>query len=143
MLTNEPKMDLKEMKTQPNKSPLMLLANTLGWPLAFVLRKQLGLVNWLETKGWSKGLAKLIVKVFDVLVLTILLFIIFPGWMGFVALFVLAAIVLGVDFDIELPKNEAEQWRDGIDGYGLYDNQFDMRIDGGHANDDNNPNKHY
>lgn len=126
------------MKPQPNKSPLLQLANTLGKPLAWVLRKQLGLVNWLVTKGWSKGVAKLIIKAINILIFTILFFVIFPGWQALVALFVIFVVIAGIK--IELPTS-AEEWRDGIDGWGLYDNHFDMRIDGGSSNNENDPSR--
>lgn len=120
------------MTTQPNNK-LLMLANTLGTPLAWVLRKQLGIVSWLVSKGWSRGVAKLTVKALNIFIFTVLLFIIFPGWMGLLALFVIVITVTGIEID---PPKGLE-WRDGIDGWGLYDN--DIRIDGGSSNNDNTP----
>lgn len=124
------------MTTQPNNKLLYALANTLGKPLAFVLRKQLGIVSWLVSKGWSKGVAKLMLKLLNIFILTTLLFIIFPGWMGLVALFVIAATVIGID--IEPPTQP--KWRSGTDGFGLY-NELGMRVDGGSIEDETTHNK--
>lgn len=128
------------MTTQPNNKLLYALANTLGKPLAWVLRKQLSIVSWLVSKGWSRGVAKLMVKALNIFILTLILLIMLPGWMALVGLFGAICLIAGIKID---SPTKNEEWREGIDGYGLYDNHFDMRIDGGHANDDNNPNKHF
>lgn len=119
------------MTTQPNNKLLYALANTLGKPLAFVLRKQLGIVSWLVSKGWSRELSKLILKVFNVLILTAILFILFPSWMSLVGLF--GAIFLYNGIEIDPPKQP--QLRGGTDGFGYY-NDSGLRVDGGSIEDE-------
>lgn len=128
------------MQTQTNNK-LMALANTLGKPIAFVLRKQLGIVNWLVAKGWSKGLAKLMLKILNIFILTVALFIFFPTWTVLIAMVGGLVIISGVDSDVLLTVQDRpiQEWRDGMDGYGLYDNLLGIRIDGGSSNNENDP----
>lgn len=111
------------MKTQTNNK-LMALADTLGKPIAWVLRKQLRIVNWLVAKGWSKGLAKLMLKILNAFILTVALFIFFPTWMALIAMIGALVIISG----IELDPPKLPELRMGPYGYGLY-NEVGTRID--------------
>lgn len=118
------------MKTQTD-SKLMTLASTLGKPIAWVLRKQLGIVNWLVAKGWSKGLAKLMLKILNVFILVLALFILFPTWMALIAGFIALIGISG----IEIEPLKQPHYRGGTDGFGLYDDSG-FRVDGGSIDDE-------
>lgn len=125
------------MKTPILHTLLRGLDYCLGQPLAWVLRQQNRLADGLVAKGLPCRLVTLALLVLNLFVLTSLLFAIIPMWMLFIVLILATTVYSGVDIDFTPPQKE--EWRMGIDGYGLYDNQLDLRIDGGNANDDNNP----
>lgn len=126
------------MKTQTDTT-LYNLGKTLGRPLAWVLRKQQPLVHWLAGKGLSALWARRFLTLINLAIVVFVLFWLVPKWIMLLVAFLAVLAFTGVDIDI--PETKESEWRMGIDGYGLYDNQFDLRIDGGSANDDNNPNR--
>lgn len=120
------------MKTNTNRKAPQSVRGRLRQSVGWILRKE---CQFLIRKGLSASFAKKLTVVINLFILISLLFILFPMWMGLVTLIIGALLLAGVDIDVSPPPQE--EWRMGWNGYGLYDNQFDMRIDGGDMNDDN------
>lgn len=122
------------MKTQTNNNKLLyVLGKCLGQPLAWVLRKQKRLVNWLVAKGLPAGLAKLLFMVANLFILVAILLAILPSWIVVGVTILTAIVYLGVDIDIEAPKTP--ELRNGWDGFGYY-NEHDFRLDGSADDED-------
>lgn len=123
------------MKTPLIHKLLHALGYGLGQPLAWVLRKQHRLADRLVAKGLPHRLVKLALLTLNLFVLTTLLFAMIPMWMVFIVLIITAIACSGVDIDFA-PPYQHQEWRSGWDGYGLYNNDFDVRIDGGSIEDE-------
>lgn len=115
------------MKTPNNTSALQAIAKCLGKPLAWVLRKQIRLIEWLASKGLPLKAAKWLIIVIDLFILVNILLFILPHWVVVIAGFFYIFAYLGVDIDLPPPKEP--EWRNGSDGYGLY-NDIGWRLDG-------------
>jgi len=79
--------------------------------------------GWLVAQGLPAGLAKTILWVVKLAVLGVLLY----------SAFWLALLLVFADAD-ESSDDDEPQWRNGLDGYGLY--RGEVRIDGGSADDE-------
>lgn len=121
------------MKTTLIPKLLHALGYCLGQPLAWLLRKQHRLVDGLVAKGLPRRLVKLTLLTLNLFVLTTLLFAIVPMWMVFIVLIIAVIAYSGVDFDLPSPKQP--EWRNGWDGYGLY-NDIGWRLDGSSEDDE-------
>ena len=62
------------------------------------------------------------VKILNVFILVVALFIFFPTWMALIAAFIALLVISGVDIDILLTDEHQppEEWRMGPAGWGLY-----------------------
>ncbi len=89
--------------------------------------------GWLVAQGLPAGLAKTILWVVKLAVLGVLLYSAF--WLTLPLAFVILAawVVRNADAD-ESSDDDEPQWRNGLDGYGLY--RGEVRIDGGSADDE-------
>ena len=89
--------------------------------------------GWLVAQGLPAGLAKTILWVVKLAVLGALLYSAF--WLALLLAFagIAAWMVRNVDAD-ESSDDDEPQWRNGLDGYGLY--RGEVRIDGGSADDE-------
>lgn len=124
------------MKTQTNNKLLYVLGKCLGQPLAWVLRKQKRLANWLIAKGLSAKFVKLLLLIVNLVFLAILLLIILPSWIVVgIAVFMLIAYI-DVDIDAHKTSKNRYEYRGGTDGFGKYDNQFGYRVDAGSIEDE-------
>lgn len=125
------------MKTPTNNNKLLyVLGKCLGQPLAWVLRKQKHLANWLIAKGLPAGLAKLLLMVANLFILVAILLAILPSWIVVgIAVFMLIAYI-DVDIDAHKTSKNRYEYRGGTDGFGKYDNQFGYRVDAGSIEDE-------
>lgn len=124
------------MKTQTNNKLLYVLGKCLGQPLAWILRKQKRLANWLIAKGLSAKFVKLLLLIVNLVFLAILLLIILPSWIVVgIAVFMLIAYI-DVDIDAHKTSKNRYEYRGGTDGFGKYDNQFGYRVDAGSIEDE-------
>jgi len=89
--------------------------------------------GWLVTRGVPAGAAMAVLWIVKLAVLGVLLY--SALWLALLlALVILAAwMVRNADAD-ESSDGEEPQWRNGLDGYGLY--RGEIRIDGGSADDE-------
>jgi hypothetical protein len=89
--------------------------------------------GWLVAQGLPAGLAKTILWVVKLAVLGVLLY--FAFWLALLLAFaaIAAWMVRNADAD-ESSDDDEPQWRNGLDGYGLY--RGEVRIDGGSADDE-------
>lgn len=123
------------MKTLLIRKLLHAAGYCLGQPLAWVLRQQNRLADVLAAKGLPHRWIRLALLTLNLFVLTTLLFAIAPMWVVFIVLIIAAIACSGVEIDFSPPQDRYE-WRAGADGFGLYDNQFDCRVDGGSIEDE-------
>lgn len=112
------------------------LGKCLGLPLAWALRVQKPLINWFISKGFSPKFAKGLFIAANLLILAMLLFAFVPIHFILLVIALIALAYKGTGIDVNVDPFKHEEWRMGIDGYGLYDNQLDLRIDGGTSADD-------
>jgi hypothetical protein len=115
------------MKTLLIRKLLHAAGYCLGQPLAWVLRQQNRLADVLAAKGLPHRWIRLALLTLNLFVLTTLLFAIAPMWVVFIVLIIAVIACSGVDFDLPSPKQP--EWRNGWDGYGLY-NDIGWRLDG-------------
>lgn len=123
------------MKTPLIHKLLHALGYCLGQPLAWVLRKQHRLADRLAAKGLPHRWVKLALLTLNLFVLTTLLFAMIPMWIVFIVLIIAVIAYSGVDIDFAPPQDRYE-YRGGTDGFGVYDNQFDCRVDCGSIEDE-------
>ena len=97
------------------------------------LRHERSVVGWLVARGVPAGAATAVLWLFKLAVLGLLLYT--ASWLALLLAFVLIAawMVRNVDAD-ESSDDDEPQWRNGLDGYGLY--RGEVRIDGGSADDE-------
>lgn len=124
------------MKTQTNHKLLYALGKLLGQPLAWVLRKQKRVANWLIAKGLSPKLTQLLLIALNLFIFVTILFAVLPHWMVIIIAIVTALTCFGVDIDIHNPSENRYEYRGGTDGFGTYDNQFGYRVDAGSIEDE-------
>lgn len=89
--------------------------------------------GWLVACGVPAGATTTVLWIVKLAVLGVLLY--SASWLALLLAFVLIAawMVRNVDAD-ESSDDDEPQWRNGLDGYGLY--RGEVRIDGGSADDD-------
>jgi hypothetical protein len=89
--------------------------------------------GWLVAQGLPAGLSKALLWVVKLVVLGVLLYSAF--WLALLLAFAILAawVVRNADAD-ESDDDDEPQWRNGLDGYGLY--RGEIRIDGGSTDDD-------
>lgn len=97
------------------------------------LRREQRVAGWLVTRGVPAGAATAVLWVVKLAVLGALLYSAF--WLALLLAFagIAAWMVRNVDAD-ESSDDDEPQWRNGLDGYGLY--RGEVRIDGGSADDE-------
>ncbi len=97
------------------------------------LRHERRVAGWLVARGVPAGAATAVLWIVKLAVLGLLLYT--ASWLALLLAFVLIAawMVRNVDAD-ESSDDDEPQWRNGLDGYGLY--RGEVRIDGGSADDE-------
>ena len=97
------------------------------------LRREQRVAGWLVTRGVPAGAATAVLWVVTLAVLGALLYSAF--WLALLLAFaaIAAWMVRNADAD-ESSDDDEPQWRNGLDGYGLY--RGEVRIDGGSADDE-------
>lgn len=97
------------------------------------LRREQRVAGWLVTRGVPAGAATAVLWIVKLAVLGVLLYSAF--WLALLLAFAVIAawMVRNVDAD-ESSDDDEPQWRNGLDGYGLY--RGEVRIDGGSADDE-------
>ena len=98
------------------------------------LRREQRVAGWLVTRGGvPAGAATAVLWIVKLAVLGVLLYSAF--WLALLLAFAVIAawMVRNVDAD-ESSDDDEPQWRNGLDGYGLY--RGEVRIDGGSADDE-------
>ena len=97
------------------------------------LRREQRVAGWLVTRGVPAGAATAVLWVVKLAVLGALLYSAF--WLALLLAFaaIAAWMVRNADAD-ESSDDDEPQWRNGLDGYGLY--RGEVRIDGGSADDE-------
>ena len=97
------------------------------------LRREQRVAGWLVTRGVPASAATAVLWVVKLAVLGVLLYTAF--WLALLLAFaaIAAWMVRNADAD-ESSDDDEPQWRNGLDGYGLY--RGEVRIDGGSADDE-------
>ena len=97
------------------------------------LRREQRVAGWLVTRGVPAGGATAVLWIVKLTVLGMLLYTV--SWLVLLLAFAVIAawMVRNVDAD-ESSDDDEPQWRNGLDGYGLY--RGEVRIDGGSADDE-------
>lgn len=97
------------------------------------LRREQRVAGWLVTHGMPGGAATAVLWIVKLAVLGVLLYSAF--WLTLLFAFVILAFWVVRKGDADGSSDDDEpQWRNGLDGYGLY--RGEVRIDGGSADDE-------
>lgn len=127
------------MKIQSENKALYMLGKCLGKPLAWVLRLQQPIVNWLTGKGLSAKFAKYLLTFFNLCILALLFVTFMPVWVVTIIMMIIAfAAVSSASeaLDIIPPPPKEPEWHGGTDGFGYYD-EHGFRTDAGSIDDEN------
>lgn len=108
------------------------LGRGAGGAWRFYVRREAGLLIWLNRLGLSLGLAKGFLWFVKLIALGALLYAAF--WVALVLLCIIVAARGVMELEPELDEEEQPQWRNGLSGYGLY--RGGTRIDLGSTDDD-------
>lgn len=116
-----------------NSSSFYKTGRLLGKPFSWLLRKEAPLIHLLAKKGLSYRAAKHLMHLLNLVAVALIFLPCIPLWIMIFVVFILLAVYL--DIDLSAPSTPASELSEGWDGHGLYDNQLDIRIDGGHFDD--------
>jgi hypothetical protein len=91
------------------------------------LRRERSACEWLVSQGLPPGIAKTLLLILRLAVLGVVLYVAF--WVALMGFIIVAGIWgwWNADPDWRIWKEEEPEWREGFEGFGLY--QDDIRID--------------
>lgn len=121
------------MSTKTHRSSAERIGRWLGLMWSGYAHREQQACGWLVAQGLPAVLAKALLWIVKLGVLALLFYGAF--WLALLLIFAIAAALMASNADVDESNDDDDpQWRNGLDGYGLY--RGEIRIDGGSADDD-------